>query len=64
MTLSEKILMLRKQKGWSQEELAGEARSIPAVCVEMGEWKQSSGSEPDSGSVAVVRGHNRFSFEG
>lgn len=22
MTLSEKILMLRKQKGWSQEELA------------------------------------------
>ena len=32
----------------------GEARSIPAVCVEMGEWKQSSGSEPDSGSVAVV----------
>ena len=33
--------MLRKQKGWSQEELAGEARSIPAVCVEMGEWKQS-----------------------
>ena len=48
MTLSEKILMLRKQKGWSQEELAEQLGVSRQVGSKVGERDESSGFEPYS----------------
>ncbi len=54
MTLSEKILMLRKQKGWSQEELA---EQLGVSRQSVSKWESGTSlpeSEPHSGSVPAV----------
>ncbi len=43
MKLAEKIMAMRKQRGWSQEELA-QAFGIQTVRIEMGERSVRAGS--------------------
>lgn len=43
MILADKIILLRKRKGWSQEELGRTARCDETVCIKMGRSTVSTG---------------------
>ena len=44
MKLAEKIMAMRKQRGWSQEELAQQLSVSQTVRIEMGERSVRAGS--------------------
>lgn len=43
MILADKIILLRKRKGWSQEELAEQLGVTETVCIKMGRSTVSTG---------------------